>query len=116
MLIIDRTQHPDLLVKLDSFAVPEAARSEFLTATTRNLGFIRTLPGFLGHLVLEKRAGPSAFDIATIAVWESQDALDRAKGAVRAYYQQIGFDPQRFMTQHGIRGEIGDYTVRPEQD
>jgi quinol monooxygenase YgiN len=114
MLPIDLAGHPDLRVKLDNFSVPAAARAEFLAATARNFAFIRTQPGFLGHLVFEKLSGPSAFTIATIAAWESEDAIARAKTAVGAYYRQIGFDPAAFMAQHGIRGEIGDYTVHPD--
>jgi hypothetical protein len=115
MPTIDLTRNPDIRVRLDSFAVPEAARPDFLAATARNLAFLHTLPGFLGHAVFEKTGGPTSFNIATIAIWQSQRALDSAREKVRAYYQQIGFDPRAFMARHGIRGEIGDYGALPEQ-
>ncbi len=72
MIKIDLDNNPNLYFRIDNFSVPDAAREEFEAAMRRNLTFIRTLPGFLGHVVFEKRGGPTAFNIATIAVWENK--------------------------------------------
>ena len=113
MLTIDPDAHPDLRFRIDVFAVPGSARSEFERAMTRNLAFLRTLPGFRGHEVFEKTAGPGRFDVVTVAAWESQQAMDSASVAVRDYYREIGFDPAPFMAERGIAGEVATFRALP---
>jgi hypothetical protein len=95
--------------RVDTFSVPEGARGEFQTAMLRNLAFLKTLPGFRGHLVLEKTGGPTAFNTVTIAAWESREALEKAAVEVGAYYRRIGFDPSAMIAQWGARAEIGTF-------
>jgi heme oxygenase (mycobilin-producing) len=83
VITIDLETKPDLLFRLDNFSVPDEARQEFEQAMRRNLAFIATLPGFLGHVAFEKAGGPTIFNVATIAVWESRQALEAAGAAVR---------------------------------
>lgn len=99
--------NPDQHVRIDSYVVPDAARREFEEAMRRNLAFIETLPGFLGHAVFEKEGGPTSFNLATMAAWESKAAHDRAVEEVRAYYRRIGFDPPAAMARWGVRAEQG---------
>src|SRR5215471_17800755 len=94
---LDFDKHPNLHFRIDSFNVPAAARDEFNAAMQRNFEFIQTLPGFQWHLVFEKTSGPSTFNIVTIAVWESPEAVERATADVRAYYARIGFNPPEAM-------------------
>lgn len=75
----------------------------------RNLVFIEKLPGFLGHVVFEKTGGPTNFNLVTIAVWESTEAIEAAAAKVREYYRSIGFDVQETVTRLGVRAEIGNY-------
>ncbi len=82
---IDLQAHPNLQFRIDGFSVPGASRSEFEAAMRRNLTFLETLPGFLGHVVFEKTTGPSTLDIVTIALWDSQEAIAAAGEKVRAY-------------------------------
>ncbi|MGE0326034.1 MAG: antibiotic biosynthesis monooxygenase family protein [Polyangiaceae bacterium] len=109
MLHIDRQRYPHIQFRMDQFVVPESAREAFLEATQRNFAFIRTLPGFLGHIVLEKSGGPTRFNLSTIAAWESPEAIDAAVAKVQAYYQSIGFNPPAFMREHAIEGELGNF-------
>jgi heme-degrading monooxygenase HmoA len=109
VITIDLETNPDLQFRIDNFFVPEGARAEFEQAMQRNLAFLETLPGFRGHLVFEKTSGPSAFHVATIAVWESREAVDAAGEKVRAYYESIGFDPAALMSKLGIKGEMGNF-------
>jgi hypothetical protein len=90
---LDFEKHPQLRFRIDNFAVPASARTDFQAAMQRNFAFIQTLPGFLWHLVFEKASGPSTFNIVTIAVWETPEAIEKAIAAVRAYYDKIGFNP-----------------------
>jgi heme-degrading monooxygenase HmoA len=68
-ITIDPDKYPDHQFRIDAFSVPEAARDEFEAAMNRNLAFLETVPGFLGHAVFEKADGPSTFNIVTIARW-----------------------------------------------
>lgn len=109
MLDIDRQRHPNIQFRVDQFVVPESARQAFSAAMRRNFAFIRTLPGFLGHVVLEKSGGPTRFNLSTIAAWESPEAIQAAVGKVQEYYRSVGFNPPQFMQSHGIEGELGNF-------
>lgn len=106
---LDFDRFPQLQFRIDSFTVPIAARQEFENAMTRNLAFIETLPGFQWHQIFEKVSGPSVYNLVTIAVWESPEAMERAIGEVRAYYDKIGFSPAEAMARWGAAGEVGNY-------
>lgn len=106
---IDLRAQPNLQFRIDAFAVPAASRPDFEAATRRNLTFLQTLPGFLGHVVFEKTTGPSTFDLVTIAVWASPEALAGAGEKVRAYYQSIGFDPPAMLARWGVTAALGNY-------
>jgi heme-degrading monooxygenase HmoA len=107
--IIDLEHHPELQFRIDNFNVPAAAREEFEAAMHRNLAFLQTLPGFLWHLAFEQTSGDSHYNLVTIAVWESPDALEKAGEAVRAYYQGIGFNLLAMLKQWGVAAERGNY-------
>ncbi len=94
-LVLDPSREPHLYYRIDTFVVPDEARDELEATMRRNMDFIRTLPGFRGHLVFEKGEGSSTFNLVTVAVWESRMALERAGEEVRAYYARIGFDMPR---------------------
>jgi heme-degrading monooxygenase HmoA len=94
---------------VDAFSIPDAAREEFEAAMRRNMAFIEALPGFRGHLVLEKTGGPTAFNVVTIAAWESSESLDKAGVEVRTYYQKIGFDRSAALARWGATDEQGTF-------
>ncbi|HEY3252643.1 MAG TPA: ester cyclase, partial [Polyangiaceae bacterium] len=81
--VLDTRRAPTGVYLIDTFLVPAAARDEFEAAMRRNREYIRTLEGFRGDAVLQRKQGES-FDIATIAVWESPAAIARAKEQVAA--------------------------------
>lgn|GEM_PF-1465460 len=109
MITIDLENNPRLQFRLDSFNVPPESRDEFVRAMQRNLSFIEKLPGFLGHVVFEKTGGPTNFNLATIAVWESADAIEAAGAKVREHYQNIGFDVQKTLARLGVKAEARNY-------
>ena len=110
-LVIDLEAHPSLQFRIDAFSVPAASRSEFAAAMRRNLEFLQKQPGFKGHTVFEKTSGPTTFDIVTIAVWESPQAIASAGEQVRAYYKSIGFDMKAKLEQWGITASLGYYSA-----
>src|SRR5262245_36772412 len=109
--IIDLDRDPGVQLRIDSFNVPAAARHEFEVAMERNLGFIKTLPGFKWHMAFEKASGPSTFNVITIAVWENRQAMEKAITDVRAYYEQIGFDPREMTARLSITANVGNQYV-----
>lgn len=99
--------------RIDTFTVPQEARAEFEAAMRRNMAFIGTLTGFLGHVVFEKVGGPTTFNIVTIAQWESKEAIEQAGEAVRAYYKKIGFDMPAMLARWGVKMERGEFMAPP---
>lgn len=112
-LVIDPTRHPQQCFRIDSFVVPDEAREEFEARMRENMNFIRTLPGFRGHVAFEKRQGPSSFNVVTIAAWENAEALERAGEQVRAYYRRIGFDMPSALERWGVTMVRADYEAPP---
>ena len=110
-LTIDLQAHPHLQFRIDAFNIPAASRGEFEAAMRRNLAFLETLPGFLSHMVFEKASGPTDFNLVTIAVWESPEAIAAAGEKVRAYYQSIGFDVTATLSRLGITASLGYYNA-----
>ena len=105
---------PDWRFHVDNFSVPEQARDEFEAVMRRNISFIQTLPGFVGHTVLERTGGPTSFDITTFAIWQDQAALDAAVERVRVHYQEIGFDGPKTLAGWGAKVERGHFRAPPE--
>jgi heme-degrading monooxygenase HmoA len=106
---IDPGTDPDVCYRIDTFAVPESARAELEATMRRNMEFLRGLPGFRGHAVFEKRAGPAAIDLVTVAAWESAEALARAGEAVRAHYREIGLDLPALLARWGVTMQRADF-------
>ncbi len=106
---IDLQAKPNLQFRIDCFSVPAASRGEFEAAMRRNLDFLETLSGFLGHVVFERTSDASAFDLVTIAVWESPDAIEAAGQKVRAYYRGIGFDMPAVLARWKVEASLGYY-------
>jgi heme oxygenase (mycobilin-producing) len=105
---------PNQCFRVDSFFVPDAARAEFEAQMQRNQALIETMPGFRGHLVFEKTGGPTTFNVVTIAIWESREALERAGVEVRAHYQKVGFDMSATLARWGVKAELGNFRARLE--
>jgi hypothetical protein len=114
VVTVDAVDNPNLRLRIDTFSVPEASRPEFLAAMRRSMAFLRELPGCRGALAFEKVAGPTAFQIVTMAAWESPEAMEAAGERVRAHYRSIGFDPAATMARLGVRAEMGAFRAPAE--
>jgi len=113
---LDLDREPGLYFLHDCFVVPDAAREAFTTRMQQNLAFIRTLPGFRGHLVLEQRDGASTFNLVTLAAWASREAYEAAGREVRAHYRQLGFDLPAALKHWGVEMVRGAYEAAGPQD
>jgi len=104
----------DSVYFVDKFLVPKTAVEAFLSQTTNNRQFIRSLPGFIKDQVFITPSGEDdTISVMTIAEWQSQEKLDAAKAAVLAEYKRTGFDPAAFCKQSGIRMERAQYKPLP---
>jgi heme-degrading monooxygenase HmoA len=106
---IDLQSDSQLQFRIDAFSVPLESRSEFEASMHRNLRFIAKLPGFVDHMAFEKSSGATAFDIVTIAIWRSAEAIEGAGEKVSAYYSGIGFDLSAMLARLGIVASLGHY-------
>ena len=99
--------------RVDRFHVPNAAREEFLQRVSATHKILAHQRGFVRDLLLEQPAGPDGFNLVTMAEWESQEAVERAREAIAELHRQLGFDPRDLIRRLGIRAEMGGY--RPLQ-
>ncbi len=82
------------IYRVDKFVVPQAAREEFLKRVYETHEILRRQPGFIRDALLEQISGPGRFNIVTIAEWESQAAIDAARGAIESARAATGFNAQ----------------------
>ena len=98
------------IVLIDTFTVPEAAKTEFRQAAINAQSFIKTLPGYVEGYIYEQTAGESHSNFLTTAVWKNEEAFENAKKAVLAEYQRTGYDPQVTRRKLGIEQTRSTYT------
>ncbi|QOL80324.1 antibiotic biosynthesis monooxygenase family protein [Pseudooceanicola spongiae] len=99
----------DALYRIDKFIVPEAARDRFLDQVAQVHAVLRHCPGCLSEQVVEQCDGPGRFNIVTIAVWESAEAIEAAKRAVLASRGESGIDPASLIAELGITADMAVY-------
>jgi heme-degrading monooxygenase HmoA len=109
--LIDLDRDPDVQIRLDSYHVPAGARAEFEADVKQSVVFLETLPGFRAHLALAKTSGPSAFNVVTIAVWQSREAMANAIRQVKAHYDSLGYDPRGSAARLDITADIDNHFV-----
>lgn len=91
------------IVLIDTFIIPRGSKDAFLARARRVQDFVKTLPGFIEGFVYEQcNNGESQHHILTIAVWESEEAIEHAKRAVAEKNHQQGINLQEVTTQLGI--------------
>jgi heme-degrading monooxygenase HmoA len=95
--------------RVDRFNVPNSARAEFLQRVTDTHRILARQKGFVRDYLLEQSAGPDAFNLVTLAEWESQHAIEEARDAVAELHRQLGFDAREIFGRLGIRAELGNY-------
>jgi heme-degrading monooxygenase HmoA len=102
---------PDLstIFRVDKFSVPSQSRDEFLQRISETHQILRKQPGFVRDAILEQVSGSGRFNIVTIAEWENQEAVDRAKDAVMQFHTSSGFSPQATMIRLGVEADIANY-------
>jgi hypothetical protein len=77
---------------IDTFIVPEKSKQEFLERVTINRNFIKHLNGFIKDDAYERTDENGNLIYMTIAVWENEAVLKKAKETVQAQYKKEGFN------------------------
>src|SRR5688572_20369230 len=81
---------------IDKFFVPKTSVEEFTKRMNYNRNFIKQQPGLVRSERYDQHDENNNLIVVTIAVWQTQDHLNKAKSAIQAEFKRIGFDPQEF--------------------
>ena len=103
------SQKTESVYRVDKFVVPAGVREEFLAKVRRTHDQLRTLPGMVDDVLLEQSGGPGEFNIVTMVEWAGEEFIEGAIAAVTALHREIGFNPQEFARENGIRADIALY-------
>jgi len=95
---------------IDKFLVPAKAKQEFLDRMNINRTFIKTLNGFTEDAAYERTDEDGNLICITIAVWENEDVLKKAKDAVQEEYKKQGFNMPEMLERLHITIDRGLYT------
>jgi heme-degrading monooxygenase HmoA len=90
-------------ILIDKFIVPTETKEEFLTRLRLNLDLIKSQPGLVETTAYEKTGGEGEFNFVTVAVWENDEALSKAKQTVSAEYRKQGFDLQEMLKRLNVK-------------
>jgi heme-degrading monooxygenase HmoA len=94
---------------IDKFRIPQQAKQEFTEKMNINRVFIKNLPGFIQDSAYEREDEDGNIICITVAIWESEQALNNAKTAVQVEYERIGFNPAELLIRLDITMERGIY-------
>lgn len=100
---------------IDKFIVPEKSKQEFLQRLNINRNFIKNLNGFIKDEAYERTDEHGNLIFMTIAVWENEAVLKKAKEAAQASYKKEGFDITEMFTRLNITMDRNIYkeSVKP---
>ena len=98
---------------VDLFVVPESSLEEFLRNVRFSARIVRQQPGFVEGFVHERTAGDGKVNVVTTAVWESEDAMQKARQAVPTEFAKTGFNPPEIMQRLGVQIERAIYRRSP---
>lgn len=94
---------------IDKFVLPENAKAEFLQRMNYNRAFLKKQPGFINDSAYERTDEQGNLVVVTVAIWENEDAIAKAKAAVQAEYKRIGFNMPAMLERLNITIERATY-------
>ena len=94
---------------IDKFIVPEQAKQEFTQRVNINRNLFKYLPGFIKDAAYERTDEQGSLIYITIAVWENENALQKAKEAVQEENKKQAFNPAEMFERLNITMERGTY-------
>ena len=105
----ERAGDIDPLYRVNKFAVPDAARQEFLDLVARTFAVVRRQEGYVRDWVLEQNSGPGVFNFVTMIEFASDEVAPRVAAALNELDRNLGLDREAMMTRLGIRTDFGGY-------
>ncbi|MEN2414296.1 hypothetical protein [Flavobacterium mesophilum] len=94
---------------IDKFIVPQKSKQEFLKRVDINRNIVKKLNGFVKDDAYERTDEKGDLIYITIAVWENETVLKKAKEIVQAEYKKEGFDIAEMLTRLNITMERNIY-------
>ncbi len=94
---------------IDKFTMPQKSKQEFLKRVSINRNIIKHLNGFIKDDAYERTDEKGNLIYMTIAVWENEMVLIKAKEIVQAEYKKEGFDIAEMFTRLNITMERNIY-------
>jgi len=96
-------------VLIDRFVVPQNAKGEFIERMNINRNLIKNLQGFVEDNVYERVDEQGNLIVVTVAVWESDEAIKKAREAVQAEYKKQNFNMPEMLKRLNITIDRGIY-------
>lgn len=97
------------LVRLDRFTLPAGSRAEML----RRVGFVhrllRTRPGFLRELAVERSLPDDRIELATLVEWRAPEDAAEAVPVLTAALAEAGLDLRADLARLGVESEKADW-------
>jgi steroid delta-isomerase-like uncharacterized protein len=94
---------------IDRFFVPASAIQPFEQRMKINRELIKTLPGFINDEVYRQYDKNGNLICITIAKWEGEEALSKAKETVQKEYEKQNFNPAKMFQELGITLDRNTY-------
>lgn len=94
---------------IDKFFVPAESVEEFVHRMNYNRKFLRKFGGFVTDHAYKQIDEQGNTTFITVAIWESLDAIHKAKDSVQEEYKRIRFNMPEFLNTHDIKIERGIY-------
>jgi hypothetical protein len=97
------------LYRINKFAVPTAARTQFLELVEKTLEVIRSQDGYVKDLFLEQHAGPGKFNFCTMIEFESEEVAPKVAAAIGAFDRSLNIDRAALMEKLGVETDSASY-------
>lgn len=104
-------QQSSSVFRIDSFAVPQAARTAFMAKVQETKDFLDEQAGCLQNLILEQHSGSDRFNVVTVVEWEDEGAFVKAKAAMMESRRGSGFNPEAFLKTLGVEVNMSNYVA-----
>jgi predicted ester cyclase/heme-degrading monooxygenase HmoA len=109
-LIVSKKAKKDQVSFIDKFHVPAQAKQEFLERVSINRNLLKKLPGFIEDHAYERTDENGDLIFITVAIWQNDDAVKKAKEAVQLEYKKEGFDMPQMIKRLNITIDRGIYS------
>ena len=109
-VLYNKRAHNGQVNFIDKFFVPAAAIAAFRERVQVSRNFIKKLPGFIEDAAYEYNDNDGNLIFITVALWQSQGALNNAKEAVQAEYKKEGWNAAEMFKRLNITVDRGIYT------